>query len=100
MRSGDKAEFVPSLWCGREGAGHLNKGAGDHVLMFGHACSEAPDLMPPPIYYAHRMVEFTTDLAQPPSAHKIEHKDAHRGLLLQFAHLAIAKRYVDLRVKI
>ena len=64
---------------------HLNTGAGDPGLMFGYACDETPELMPAPIYYAHRLVERQAQLR----------KDGRLPFLRPDAKSQVTMRYVD-----
>jgi len=63
------------------------EGAGDQGIMFGYACSETPDLMPAPIYCAHKILEL---LAQ---ARKSGQGDAAR--LGPDAKSQVTVHYVD-----
>jgi len=64
---------------------YLNQGAGDQGLMFGYACSETPDLMPAPIWYAHRLVQRQSELR----------KDGRLPWLRPDANSQVTFRYVN-----
>ena len=69
-----------------EGEGlFLDQGAGDQGLMFGYACNETSQLMPMPIYLAHRLTQRQSELR----------KDGRLSWLRPDAKSQVSIRYVD-----
>jgi S-adenosylmethionine synthetase len=63
----------------------MDQGAGDQGLMFGYACDETPQLMPLPIWLAHRLMERQSQLR----------KDGHFPWLRPDAKSQVTIKYVD-----
>ncbi|WP_372617256.1 methionine adenosyltransferase [Falsiroseomonas sp.] len=72
---------------GVDAAGNKDEGAGDQGIMFGYACTETPDLMPAPLYYAHTILRRISEMRR--------NKDRAVEGLLPDAKSQVTLRYVD-----
>ncbi len=72
---------------GVDAAGTKDEGAGDQGIMFGYACTETPDLMPAPLYYAHTVLRRISELRRI--------KDQSVAGLLPDAKSQVTLKYVD-----
>jgi S-adenosylmethionine synthetase len=75
-QSGDIAQGV-------DAAGNKDEGAGDQGIMFGYACRETPELMPAPLYYAHKILE-TISKARHSGAEKTLGPDAKSQVTVRY----------------
>jgi S-adenosylmethionine synthetase len=70
---------------GVDAAGNKDEGAGDQGIMFGYACTETPELMPAPIFYAHNILRAIA-----------EARHSHKAPLLgPDAKSQVSLQYVD-----
>ncbi|MGE4314469.1 MAG: methionine adenosyltransferase [Pseudobdellovibrionaceae bacterium] len=70
---------------GVDASGDKDEGAGDQGIMFGYACTETEDLMPAPIYYAHKILKTLADAR----------KDGSLKMLEPDAKSQVTLKYVD-----
>ncbi len=87
---------------GVDADGNKDEGAGDQGIMFGYACRETPELMPAPIYYAHRILKLLSD-ARRSGAEKALGPDAksqvtvryENGVPVAATQIVVSHQHVD-----
>jgi S-adenosylmethionine synthetase len=72
---------------GVDAKGNKDEGAGDQGIMFGYASRETPELLPAPIYYAHKILETL--------AHARKNGDGAAKKLGPDAKSQVTVQYVD-----
>ena len=96
----DKSE---ELRGGKSGEDILNaQGAGDQGMMFGYACDETPDLLPLPIWLAHRMAERLSEVRKSgavpylrPDGKTQVTFDFEDGRPVRLAHVLVSTQHQD-----
>jgi S-adenosylmethionine synthetase len=68
---------------GVDAAGNKDEGAGDQGIMFGYACKETPELLPAPLYYAHKILH-TISRARHSGAEKTLGPDAKSQVTVRY----------------
>jgi S-adenosylmethionine synthetase len=70
---------------GVDAAGNKDEGAGDQGIMFGYACRETPELMPAPLYYAHRILKLMAEARHAGTTHQLG-PDSKSQVTLRYEH--------------
>ncbi len=69
---------------GVDASGNKDEGAGDQGIMFGYACRETPELMPAPIFYAHKILHRMAEARHSGETHMLG-PDAKSQVTVRYA---------------